>query len=69
ILPPADAQTLIAAASPAPCTLAATLPEALRLAEQRLAEGYGPILICGSFFLLGEARAHLTGAAYRPTAQ
>ena len=69
ILPPADAQTLIAATCTAPCTLAATLPEALRLAEQRLAEGSGPILICGSFFLLGEARAHLTGAAYRPTAQ
>lgn len=65
ILPVADMATRVKRASDAPLTCAATLKEALELAQRsRL-----PALICGSFFLLGEARALLQQTDYRLTAQ
>lgn len=47
-----------------PLELPATLAEVLDLTAP-----CKPTLICGSFFLLGEAKAHLAAAAYHPTAQ
>lgn len=65
ILPPADMAGNIYAASPAPVSCAATLRGAL---DTAISSGF-PVLICGSFFLLGEARALIERADYHPTAQ
>ena len=64
ILPPADMEGKIRTASAAPISLPATLAEAL-------ADMPPHTLICGSFFLLGEAKAHLRQqhTAYRKTEQ
>lgn len=47
-----------------PCSLPSTMADALATTAQP-----GPTLICGSFFLLGEAKASLQRTNYRPTAQ
>ncbi len=65
ILPPKDMAERVAAASDAPVACAPTLRAALDAAVP----GSLPVLICGSFFLLGEARALLERADYRPTMQ
>lgn len=56
ILPAAEMAEKVRAHSEAPLRLTSTLPEALKASET-------PTLVCGSFFLLGEASAHLRGAA------
>ncbi len=67
ILPPAEMAEMVRAASDAPIHLPETLAEVV----QELAQGVPcPTLICGSFFLLGEAKASLSQEAdYRRTAQ
>ena len=62
ILPAAELADLVRACSAAPVSCPATLAEALR----ELRPG---TLICGSFFLIGEAKALLSSADYRQTAQ
>ena len=63
ILPPADMAEKVRAISPAPITLPASL-------QQALAPLPPHTLICGSFFLLGEAKALLQSHEdYRLTAQ
>ncbi len=63
ILPPSDMAVKVRAVSSAPITLPDTLEAALHELPQ-------PVLICGSFFLLGEAAACLRGRSdYRSTAQ
>ncbi len=81
ILPPADMAAMVRAASPAPISCPATLAEALSslpgAPEPPAASGTPadrpdtpPTLICGSFFLLGEAKALLQqDKNYRRTAQ
>ncbi len=66
ILPAADMAEKVKAHSAAPLRVTDTLAEALEdLAATRV-----PTLICGSFFLLGEALAHLRQHSdYRKTAQ
>lgn len=66
ILPAADMAEKVKAHSAAPLRVTTTLAEALEgLAATRV-----PTLICGSFFLLGEALAHLQQHPdYRKTAQ
>ncbi len=65
ILPPADMAEKVRAHSHAPIHLPATLADALRTLG-----GDTPTLICGSFFLLGEAKACLLqDKSYRRTAQ
>ncbi len=70
ILPPADMAHKVRAASSAPIHMPESLAELMQeLAAEQAAETV-PTLICGSFFLLGEARACLEGmASYRRTAQ
>lgn len=65
ILPAADMASCVRRASSAPVTCADSLGQALDLARQ----SRRPVLICGSFFLLGEARALSEHADYRLTAQ
>lgn len=68
ILPPQDMADKVRRASSAPLHLPATLQEALEWLLSTPQEG--PVLICGSFFLLGEAKALLAHASgYRRTAQ
>ncbi len=68
ILPPQDMALKVHAASPAPLHLPDTLEEALTALLSTPEEG--PVLICGSFFLLGEAKALLAhSSTYRRTAQ
>lgn len=63
ILPAPELAPLVKAASEAPVLLPSSLPEALSSLEPYT-------LICGSFFLLGEAKAHLQHHPhYRQTAQ
>ncbi len=65
ILPPPEMAEKIRNHCPeTPLVLPATLAGVLDFT----ASG-APTLICGSFFLLGEAKAHLAAAAYHPTAQ
>ncbi len=68
ILPPVEMAAKVRVASGAPVELPLTLAEVVRgLAED---EATSPVLICGSFFLLGEAKACLLGeTGYRLTAQ
>ncbi len=68
ILPPAEMAPMVQAASAAPLRCPATLAEALEGLDAASAEA--PTLICGSFFLLGEAKACLAqDTTYRRTAQ
>ena len=62
ILPAAELADLVRSCSAAPVSCPATLAEALR----ELRPG---TLICGSFFLIGEAKALLASEDYRQTAQ
>ena len=65
ILPPPEMAAKIRLLCPGtPLSLPATLAEVLDFSATGV-----PTLICGSFFLLGEAKAHLAAAAYHPTAQ
>ncbi len=67
ILPPQDMAEMVRAASSAPISLPATLDELLTAPP---ASPACPTLICGSFFLLGEAKACLQqDKSYRRTAQ
>ncbi len=67
ILPPAEMAEKVRAAAPeTPLTCPATLAEVV----EGLGGGSVPTLICGSFFLLGEAKACLMNdGSYRRTAQ
>lgn len=65
ILPPAALAEHVRAASSAAIACAPTLRDALDAAFRSKL----PVLICGSFFLLGEARALIERADYRSTAQ
>ncbi len=69
ILPPAEMAKKVRAASDAPVSLPATLAEVVE--EARAQGGERPLtLMCGSFFLLGEAKACLLhDDRYRRTAQ
>ena len=57
-----------------PCALAAhvagrvasSLPEALRLARAAVADHAAPVVVCGSLYLVGEARALLLGLPTDP---
>ena len=63
ILPPQEMAAKVRAASAAPICTPASLAEALATLPPHT-------LICGSFFLLGEAKAHLQqDTEYRLTAQ
>ncbi|MBR3928648.1 MAG: hypothetical protein IKJ65_06575, partial [Clostridia bacterium] len=62
ILAPAEMAAKVQAASSAPISTPATLDECL-------ADMPVGTLICGSFFLLGEAKAILRSAEYRTTVQ
>ena len=63
MMPPAELARLVGRVSDAPVNVPSTLAEALQCADR-------PLLICGSFFLLGEVLAQLQGCAgYRTTAQ
>ena len=62
ILSPAEMAAKVQAASPAPISTPATL-------EECLDDMPAGTLICGSFFLLGEAKAILRRAEYRTTVQ
>lgn len=65
ILPPPEMAAKIRRLCPGmPLTLPATLAEVLPFTAPGV-----PTLICGSFFLLGEAKAHMTEAVYHPTTQ
>lgn len=62
ILPPHELKAKIQALSPAPVTTPTTLAEPLLTLSPHT-------LICGSFFLLGEAKALLAASCYIPTKQ
>ena len=63
ILSAPELAKIVGAHSPAPISLPPTLEEALQREER-------PLLVCGSFFLLGEVLSILRGASdYRVTAQ
>ncbi|MBQ1960188.1 MAG: bifunctional folylpolyglutamate synthase/dihydrofolate synthase [Akkermansia sp.] len=65
ILPPPEMAAKIREICPeTPLSLPATLAEPLNFSVYPV-----PTLICGSFFLLGEAKALAQAAAYHPTAQ
>ena len=63
MMPPAELAQLVRQVSKAPVSMPTTLAEALQQTAR-------PLLICGSFFLVGEALAQLRNCAdYRSTAQ
>lgn len=65
ILPPPEMAAKIRSLCPEiPFELPATLAGVLDYSAPGV-----PTLICGSFFLLGEAKAHMAAATYHPTAQ
>ena len=65
ILPQADMAEKVRTLCPTtPLSCPSTLGESLHFSTQNT-----PTLICGSFFLLGEAKALLAKAEYHPTAQ
>lgn len=65
ILPPPEMAAKIRSLCPEiPFELPATLAGVLEFSAPGV-----PTLICGSFFLLGEAKAHMAAATYHPTAQ
>ncbi len=67
ILPPAEMAEMVRAASQAPLSCPGTLAEVISALPT---QDNAPTLICGSFFLLGEAKACLAGdSGYRRTAQ
>ncbi len=67
ILPPAELEPIVRAASAAPITQVPTLA---KLMQGLSGTAEHPTLICGSFFLLGEAKACLEqDSSYRRTAQ
>lgn len=63
-VPAEELATSLPPGSP-PHTCFANFPEALAAAQSR----GGPILIAGSLFLVGEARAHFTEGNFQPSAQ
>lgn len=68
ILPSEQTAQMVSACSDAPVSLPVTLKDALDEAQTLSAAGQR-VLICGSFFLIGEAKALLAEASYRPGAQ